>query len=818
MLKRDDTPSLQAGAWVQPSASATERAEESFLAALARTDALPLTLILVLVLLVYAQLWMPGLVLIKRDAFQIFLPLKQYIIDRLSEAELPQWFPYEGLGRPLISLTVMGVFHPFTLLYWFLPVQDAYRLATLLSCLGGAAGTFALARSLGISRTGAGIGAIGLSCSGYVMSLTENLQYLYSICALPLFLFVLERARRTGHNGWLGCAALVWSSMILNGDIQTAYYVGFVAILWMVMRSEGRWRADGIRLAALACLTVLLAAIQLAPAWVGFQHSDRADPSSFHVEAIHWSTHPLRLLTLFLSPFADGSRGDQVAQTLFHTHEQGRGPAGFWAESLYLGPVLTGLAVSACWRRRDMRPFMVLGAASLILAMGSYGIVYEFLYEWMPLWSAFRYPEKFMGLATVALAMLAASGVDVLRTDRREIVVWCTAGTIFAALAGILGTEVGPRIFFEGWTVPFDLAQHLAQSISLSAWFAAAGALAVGGLLAWLTKRPSEWRWVGAALLLLVTLDLARANLPAVQTSSSEAWTFSPGLASAVANDSKVTGPGYFRILSFKDSTANVSDAVEKGLTSRERIAALRRHGLYLEHNAIFRIESIQHYLPGLSPRVDEIGRNGSLRLAARYNVAYFIGRPVRFQTESFAGSVIATVPAYDLALARNPVSVTPRAFLSRQPEFLSPLAPISALLQREEFLNGQVDGIESAGLFVPPAKAKGDATIVDYRPESVRIDVETSEAGVLVLADSFEPGWTARIEGGETLDIFRANGLVRAVLVPAGHSQVFFHYETPGLRLGAWLSGLGVLIIACLFAISRQQITVSNRSLLYQN
>jgi len=207
------------------------------------------------------------------------------------------------------------------------------------------------------------------------------------------------------------------------------------------------------------------------------------------------------------------------------------------------------------------------------------------------------------------------------------------AAALFAALAGVLATEAGPRIFSEGWAVSSELAQHIAQSISHSGLFAGGGSLALGGLLAWLRTRPSESAWAGAALVLLLTIDLARANLPAVQTSSSEAWTFTPGLVSAVASDAKVTGPGSFRILSIKDSTANVSQAVEKGLTPRERIAALRRHGLYLEHNAVFRIESIQHYLAGLNPRVDQIGRNGSLAVAARYNVAYFIGRPARFQS-----------------------------------------------------------------------------------------------------------------------------------------------------------------------------------------
>ncbi len=72
-----------------------------------------------IVLAFYQGLWLPGLVLIKRDAFRYFLPLKQYLIERLSAGELPQWFPYEALGRPFIGATVTGVFHPFTALYFF---------------------------------------------------------------------------------------------------------------------------------------------------------------------------------------------------------------------------------------------------------------------------------------------------------------------------------------------------------------------------------------------------------------------------------------------------------------------------------------------------------------------------------------------------------------------------------------------------------------------------------------------------------------------------------------------------------------------------
>jgi uncharacterized membrane protein len=160
-----------------------------------------------------------------------------------------------------------------------------------------------------------------------VMSLTENLLYLYSTCALPLFLYALERTCRTGRKTWLVWAGLVWASIILNGDIQTAYYVGLVAFIWTILQAEGM-RQVGLglgRLAVVASLTVLVAAIQLAPAWVGYQHSDRAEASSFHAEAIHWSTHPLRFVTLMVAPIGDPAAAIRLLRPSFTQRNRGAG-------------------------------------------------------------------------------------------------------------------------------------------------------------------------------------------------------------------------------------------------------------------------------------------------------------------------------------------------------------------------------------------------------------------------------------------------------------------------------------------------------------
>ena len=53
---------------------------------------LAVTVLVSLTLAFYHGLWLPGLVLIKRDAFRFFLPLKQYLYERLVAGELPQYW------------------------------------------------------------------------------------------------------------------------------------------------------------------------------------------------------------------------------------------------------------------------------------------------------------------------------------------------------------------------------------------------------------------------------------------------------------------------------------------------------------------------------------------------------------------------------------------------------------------------------------------------------------------------------------------------------------------------------------------------------
>jgi hypothetical protein len=63
------------------------------------------------------------------------------------------------------------------------------------------------------------------------------------------------------------------------------------------------------------------------------------------------------------------------------------------------------------------------------------------------------------------------------------------------------------------------------------------------------------------------------------------------------------------------------------------------------------------------------------------------------------------------------------------------------------------------------------------YENTSVEIEIDASAAGFLVLHDVWHPWWTAEIDG-EEMDIYRANVLFRAVLVPAGRHVVKFEFK----------------------------------------
>ncbi|MFH1861196.1 MAG: YfhO family protein, partial [bacterium] len=80
------------------------------------------------------------------------------------------------------------------------------------------------------------------------------------------------------------------------------------------------------------------------------------------------------------------------------------------------------------------------------------------------------------------------------------------------------------------------------------------------------------------------------------------------------------------------------------------------------------------------------------------------------------------------------------------------------------------------------------------YSPQMVSMEVQAPGSGVLVLVDSYFPGWRALVDGKET-PIYPANSCYRGVVLPAGRHEVTFLYQPSSFHTGLWISAGGFLL-----------------------
>jgi hypothetical protein len=88
--------------------------------------------------------------------------------------------------------------------------------------------------------------------------------------------------------------------------------------------------------------------------------------------------------------------------------------------------------------------------------------------------------------------------------------------------------------------------------------------------------------------------------------------------------------------------------------------------------------------------------------------------------------------------------------------------------------------------------------TFLKDSAEHISISANLAKPGFLVLSDQYYPGWTAHIDGVEA-PVYRANGVFRAVYLPAGGHLIQFDYQPQSVYLGLVLASAGALIIVAL-------------------
>jgi hypothetical protein len=117
----------------------------------------------------------------------------------------------------------------------------------------------------------------------------------------------------------------------------------------------------------------------------------------------------------------------------------------------------------------------------------------------------------------------------------------------------------------------------------------------------------------------------------------------------------------------------------------------------------------------------------------------------------------------------------------------------------------GETDFTRTAYAVAEGGTFSGDAEVLWWkrvRPEKILVRVRATAPRLLVLPETNDGGWGAESEEAKLPTLVVDHALL-GIRVPAGERTVVARYVPPGLRAGAAISGISLLILAGLWIAS---------------
>jgi len=562
----------------------------------------------------------------------------------------------------------------------------------------------------------------------------------------PLVLLFMFRAER----GEKSIASAVLSGFFLGfawlaGHHQMNVFVSIAVVgLWTwfaLRRGSIEWRV--VKLAALSMVVAAFASAlqtlptaeygRLAVRWSGTPeplHFDETVPYLVHQE---YAMKPIALLGVFI-------------------------PGVEYRSNPYIGIVALTLAllgVALAWRHTYYaRGLAVMALCGIIFGLGPNSLLHGVLYALVPLVEKARVPGAGNIVFALGLAPLVAFALDRFRD--LEPTAWIQrAVRTLLAIAGVLALA---SLFFFLLKTPVSISDDRLMITALAA------AVAAGILAGWRTRLLSP-RAGGAALLALILFELANV-----------ATYWLPRMVEP--SESK-----YLRQMSEHfDLTAYIRGRGEAGRVEYDQQVIPYNIGDWSG------IEAFNAYTAGVTtnmwqhdlfaPRVKDI-----------LGIKYYFGKTARRpdQKEIFEGHS-------GVKIFENP-NVFPRAWAVHRTSTVPEGKAVRATLANPSFdARNQVFLVDED----PPKLATCDGSEDEvYMPRRqanhVTIRAKLGCRGMVILSDTWFPGWHAKVDG-RSAEIYEAYGALRGVVVDGGEHVIEMSYLPASVLLGGAMTFLAAL------------------------
>jgi len=698
------------------------------------------------------RIWLPGteVGLLTSDVFLYYLPIYETLYGTLLEGKLPLWNPYQLCGIPRIASLQAGFFYPGHVLYLVLPVKLAFGLSGLLH-LGFVAVTMSvLARRLGFGVSAIVVAAGVVAIRGRYPGMVFFPNMLEAAAWLPLGAIAVLGVVRGSGLRSTALLATATGMSLLAGYPQVSVYLVYG---WGALLA-GLLVAERKGAAVwLRCAGLFALAIALGGCLAAVQLLPGWEL------AAEGTRSPGSLSRWQQFPF--GWFGPGVGEAFVKTLH-----APFPILTLSFGWVtLACLAAGSFWKSHRVLAIACSSTAAVVIlfAMGPVTPFFDWIAQ-LPALAWFRFPRRSLFLVDFFLALVAAAGVH---------------GAV--------------RLLGERFVAAASPARH---------WLAALPvALLALEIFSATPNQESLYFAEGS----MDTYSQERDVYTRIRESGERAWIRSAGIQSRLppklATYFEMRSVGDYEPLNLKRQANYFTYLMEgqltparggrpysgrlKHLTAPTYPGALSARGHLLDVAAVHWIVASQQGV-----QRGELGRT----VEERAWQAEPVGDP-------------------DFVLLSNPHAV-PRAFVVHDVREAPEPLVLMAAMSDPDFDPLAWSYAEGVGPAEGPKPYGAPARILVDEETVVEVEAALTAPGMLVLADSFYPGWIASVEGVRH-EILAANHLFRGVLLPAGSHRVRFEYDPWTLPVGAGGSACALVAVAFLAFRGRRgrELPVPSRS-----
>lgn len=726
-----------------------------------------------------------GGALFDRDIHLLWHGQVEGFVRDVAAGSWPAWDPWIGFGQPLLANPNTQVYYPPTWLNLLMRPWTYYTVYVVAHLAWAGLGMLVLARALGVSRPGARVASLVWMASGPLISLASMWNHFAGAAWMPWVIAAAVRFRDEASPRRAAALGLAVAVQFLAGSPDMSAYTGLAAAAFVLsgMVATRAQPRDAGRLALLAGGAALLAAALSAAQWMptvallrGSARMALDDGSR-----TYWSIHPLGALELLFPGFW---RDMHVTEAGRAALTESREP---FLASIYLGlPALGLVLASFAGPRRRFVMMAGLGAGAVLIALGRHAPFYDAALVLFPILRLSRFPAKALPLAAMAWACLAGAGFDVWRDgDARPRRPWAL---IAAVLAGTIASAL-----LAAWLLPSVLPSIV--DAKAPPGFPGYGVAAILGVATAMLAILRAVQPRHAAVLAMGVASIAACDLVAFHRNINPGapralYAHRPPVVDALSAAGRVyvraTGPtpaapvdATVRMPAGWSAPATLALDQQMGLDS----LAAARWGLRgsftvdymsLQPRYVVELGSLLRLTAG-TPAYDRLLRVcGVTHVVTRDQGAIGALEPVA----SFAGLLLP--PIRVLAVA-SPVPRIAVVGAARAIDGPWPLVDERFDPRREVLL---AEGPDAPG----DPRFDGRVETKSERPDAMVVDVRLSHPGYLVVLDTFDPAWRARVDG-EKAEVRRANHAFRAVAVPAGRHRVDLEYRPGAVRGGIMVS-----------------------------